>query len=53
MKIKFQEIESAFQQVCAGEYGGNTALLDKKTGEIYFRSDFAGIDEILFVSLNL
>jgi hypothetical protein len=46
MKTKFQEIESAFQHVCMGGYGGNTALLNKKTGEVYYRSDFADYDEI-------
>ena len=46
MKIRFSEIESAFQYVYTGGCGGNSALLDKKSGEIYYRSDFAGIDEI-------
>ena len=47
MKIKFQEIELAFEHVNFGAIpGGNTALLEKKTGEIYYQSAFAGIDEI-------
>ncbi|WP_372846122.1 hypothetical protein [Pontiella sp.] len=47
MKIKFSEIERAFEYVNFGAIpGGNTALFDKATGEIYFKSDFAGIDEI-------
>ena len=46
MKFKFQDIEFAFQHVCTGGYGGNTALLNKKTGEIYYRSDYADYDEI-------
>ena len=46
MKIKFSDIEFAFLHVCAGGYGGNSVLLDKKTGEIYCRSDFADYDEI-------
>lgn len=47
MKISFLDIESAFTHVNFGEIpGGNVALLDKATGEIYYKSDFAGIDEI-------
>ena len=46
MKIRFADITFAFQHVCVGGYGGNTALLNRKTGEIHDRSDFAGYDEI-------
>ena len=46
MKIKFSEIEDAFEFVgCAG-HGEHTALLDKKDGKIYFRSEYSDFDEI-------
>ncbi len=46
MKIKFSEIESAFELVGYGGYGENTALLDKKTGTFYFHSEYGDFEEI-------
>ena len=46
MKFKYRDIEGAYCDVSMGECGGNMALLDKEAGEIYYRSDFAGYDEI-------
>jgi hypothetical protein len=46
MAFKFRDINSAFGDVNMGIPGGNVALLDKETEKIYYRSDFAGYDEI-------
>ncbi len=39
------DLHSALLFVSSSGYGENTAIYDKKTGEIYLRSDLAGIDE--------
>ncbi len=46
MKMKFLEIEDAFEFVGYGGYGDHTALLDKKTGKIYFHSEYSDFEEI-------
>ena len=46
MKIKFSKIEDAFEFVSSGGYGDQAALLDKKTGAIYFQSEYGDFDEI-------
>jgi hypothetical protein len=43
---KFNEILDALMFVSAMGYGENTAILDKKTGKIYFHSDFGDFDEL-------
>ena len=46
MKFRLFDIESAYCDVNTGVPGGTCALLNKETGKIYYRSDFAGCDEI-------
>jgi len=46
MKVKLSEIEDAFFFVSAGAPEEHSALLDKKTGKIYFHSDYSDFDEI-------
>lgn len=46
MPIPFNEIEDAFYFVSSGSYGMNSALVDLKTGRIYYQSEEAGIDEV-------
>lgn len=45
-KFTFSDIEGAFLFVGSAAYGLNSAVLCKVTGEILYRSDMAGIDEI-------
>jgi hypothetical protein len=44
--IKFSDIEDAFSFVSSDRYGMHTALLNKDTGQIYYRSEMGDIDEI-------
>ncbi len=44
--IKFSDIEDAFLFVSSDGYGMNTALLDKDTGQFYYRSEMGDMDEI-------
>ncbi len=46
MKIKFEDIEQAFDFVSFGSYGDHSALLDKSSGKIYWHSEFGDLDEI-------
>ncbi len=46
MKIKFSEIEDALLFVSAGAPEEHSAVLDKKTGKIYFHSEYSDFDEI-------
>jgi len=46
MKIKFKDIEEAYDFVSFGQYGDHTALLDKSSGKIYWRSEMGDSDEI-------
>jgi len=45
-KFSFSEIKDAFTYVGSAMYGMNSAVLCKDTGNILYRSDMAGIDEI-------
>jgi len=42
---RFGEIEDAMMFVSALAYGENSAILDRSTGKIYLRSDYADFDE--------
>jgi tRNA splicing endonuclease len=44
--VKFTDIEDAFFFVSSDQYGMNTAILNKVTGGIYYRSEMGDIDEI-------
>lgn len=46
MKFKFMDVEAALEYASMGGGYGTAVLLDKASGEIYYQSDFAGIDEI-------
>jgi hypothetical protein len=45
MPTSFEDILLAFEFVASSAPGGNDAILCRRTGKIYYRSDFAGIDE--------
>jgi hypothetical protein len=44
--IKFSDIEDAFFFVSSDSYDMHTALLNKDTGQLYYRSEMGDIDEI-------
>jgi hypothetical protein len=44
--IKFSDIEDAFFFVSSDSYGMHTALLNKETGQFYYRSEMGDLDEI-------
>jgi len=44
--IKFSDIEDAFLFVGSDRYGMHTALLNKDTGQLYYRSEMGDLDEI-------
>jgi len=44
--IKFSDIEDAFFFVSSDSYGMHTALLNKETGQLYYRSEMGELDEI-------
>ncbi len=46
MKIRFEDIELAYQSVSFGQYGENSAWLDKSSGKIYWHSESGDSDEI-------
>jgi hypothetical protein len=46
MPISFQEILDAFDFVGFSGFGENHAILDRRTGKIYQRSEFADLDEL-------
>lgn len=46
MKIKFKELEEAYEFVSFGEYGDHSALLDRSTGQIYLCSESGDLDEV-------
>ena len=46
MKMKYTDIEMAFDFVSSGPSEQSYALLDKETGKIYYDSDLSGIFEI-------
>lgn len=46
MKIKFSDIELAFDYVSSAPMTANTAVICKETGEFFYRSDYDDEDEI-------
>ena len=44
--IKYSDIEDAFFFVSSDSYGMHTALLNKDTGQLYYRSEMGDLDEI-------
>jgi len=44
--MKFRDIEEAYEFVSFGSFGEHEALLDRKTGQVYCRSDLGDLDEI-------
>jgi len=44
--IKFSDIEDAFFFVSSDRYGMHTAVLNKETGQLYYRSEMGDLDEI-------
>jgi len=46
MKIKFKDLEEAYDFVSFGPYGDHSALLDKSTGQIHWSSESGDLDEI-------
>ena len=46
MPTSFEDIRLAFEFVDSNYPGANDAILCRRTGKIYLRSDLAGIDEI-------
>ena len=50
--IKFDDIQHAFYFVSSARYGAHDAVLDTQTGNIYYRSEFGGYDEISEKDIN-
>jgi len=46
MKIKFQDIELAFEYVSSSQPLMNSAYISKTTGQIFYHSDMYGSDEL-------
>jgi hypothetical protein len=46
MLISFQEISDAFDFVGSGSVGEHQAILCRRTGKIYWRSEFSDLDEL-------
>lgn len=46
MKIKFEDIQEAFDFVSSAAYGEHTAVLDKSTGQIYWYSELGNFEPI-------
>jgi hypothetical protein len=44
--IKFRDIQDAFYFVGSESYGMHSAVLDKSTGQIYWRSEMGDLNEI-------
>jgi hypothetical protein len=44
--VKFTDLEDAFLFVSSAGYGMNTAILNKVTGALYYRSEMGDVDEI-------
>ena len=44
--VKFDDIEMAYEFVNSGSYGEHCAVLQKDTGEIFYRSEISDLDEI-------
>ena len=45
-QFRYDDIESAYNFVSSAGYGLNSAYLDVKTGEIFYRSELTGTDEL-------
>jgi hypothetical protein len=45
-QFRYDDIESAFYYVSSAGYGVNSAYLDVKTGEIFYRSELTGTGEL-------
>ena len=45
-QFRYDDIESAFYYVSSAGYGLNSAYLDVKTGEIFYRSELTGTGEL-------
>ncbi len=50
--LKFTDIQNAFLFVGSAGYGMHSAVLHKDTGQIYYRSEMADLDEIIDVDLD-
>ena len=46
MKMKYSDIENAFEYVGSAQPCMNSAILDKSTGQIHYHSDMFGDEEI-------
>lgn len=44
--IKFNDIQDAFFFVGSASYGMHTAVLDKRTGQMFWRSEMGDLDDI-------
>jgi hypothetical protein len=44
--VKLTDVADAFLFVSSDQYGMHTAILNKATGEIYYRSEMGDLDEI-------
>jgi hypothetical protein len=44
--VIFDDIQDAFNFVGSGSYGMHSAVLNKQTGEMYWRSEMGDLDEI-------
>ncbi len=45
-QFRYDDIESAFYYVSSAGYGVNSAYLDVKTGDIFYRSELTGTNEL-------
>jgi hypothetical protein len=50
--IKFDDLQLAFSFVSSASYGTHEAVLDTQTGNIYYRSELGGYDEISENDIN-
>ena len=44
--VKYADLEFAFDYVNSGDPYGHTVYVSRSTGQSYFRSDMAGVDEV-------
>lgn len=45
-KIKFEDIENAFEYVSMAPMYTNSAFVNRRTGDIFYYSEYAGIEEL-------
>jgi len=50
--IKFDDLQLAFSFVSSASYGTHEAVSDTQTGNIYYRSELGGYDEISENNIN-